>query len=803
MDWNLFHTIVLSYIPHGHCYLWKSGLVSLHAISDGLIALAYFSIPCTLGYFVFKRKDLPYPWLFGLFGVFIISCGITHIFEIWTLWHPTYWLSGSAKALTAAVSMFTAVQLFPVVPQALALTSPAELEAANQALKREITERQLIEGELQQSQQLLDNAFELSLIGNALVTPEGDWIKVNPALCQMLGYAESELLQTNFRDITYPEDLAADQNYIDQLLCDEIHACEFEKRYIHRHGHIIWALLSVSLVRDSEGQPLNFIVQIQDITGRKQAEETLRSMNEQLELAVNERTTELEKAYARLKKSKAQYQDLYDHAPDMYGSVDIKSKKIIRCNQTLMQELCYCKKEVLGRPIFELYHPDCHPQAERAFQTFMKTGKVKDAQLALQRKDGSRLEVSLNAQAVRDDEGNILYSRSSWRDITKRKRLEAQLQEANSDLEQRVQERTQALISVNERLQQEARVRQQLDLARQQSEERLQLALEGSGDGLWDWDITTGALYLSPQWLAMLGYETDDFPAEVSTWKQLVHPEDQPWVMKLLSDHLQDSSNPYVFDYRVKTKSGQWKWIGNYGKVVARDSGGEPLRMAGMHKDISIRKQREEQIKASLKEKEVMLQEIHHRVKNNLQVISSLLNLQARNVKDPGTLEVIKESQNRVSSMALVHEKLYQSKNLDKINFAEYVNDLVNSLIRSYQSQSGRVKVSIDVESVALQLDTAIPCGLIINELVSNALKYAFPDCPTPEIKISMQTDAANELKLVIADNGVGISPDFDWRQSRSLGLRLVSNLTRQLSGKLDLLRDEGTAFSLTFPAQA
>lgn len=452
MDWNLLDNILLSYIPHGHCYLWKSSLVSLHAISDALIASAYFSIPCTLGYFVFKRKDFPYPRIFGLFGAFIISCGITHVLEIWTLWYPTYWLSGFAKAFTAAISLFTAIELFSIVPQALALKSPAKLEAANLALKREIAERQQVEIELKQSQHLLDDAFEFALIGNALVNLEGNWIKVNPALCGILGYSEAELLSTNFRNITDPEDLEADQNCIDQLLSGKSSSCQFEKRYIHKQGHIIWVLLSIVLERTSEGQPLKFIAQIDDITSRKQAEQDLNSLIGQLELAVSERTIELEKAYSRLQESQAEYQDLYDNAPDMYVSADAKEATVVLCNQTLINELGYSNQEILGHPILKLYHPDCYSNLETTFQASIETGEVQDAQLVLQRKDGSKLDVSLNSRVVRDQTGNILYCRSSWRDISVRKQLERQLQQVNIELEQRVQHRTEELSNTLETL---------------------------------------------------------------------------------------------------------------------------------------------------------------------------------------------------------------------------------------------------------------------------------------------------------------------------------------------------------------
>ncbi|RUR86749.1 ATP-binding protein [Chlorogloeopsis fritschii PCC 9212] len=139
-----------NFIPHGHCYLWKPELVGLHILSDAVITLSYYSIPLTLLYFVRKREDIPFKSIFLLFGAFIVSCGTTHIMEVWTLWHPDYWLSGGIKAFTAIISFYTALTLIPLVPQALALPSPEQLEVANQALQEEITERKRVEHELRQ-----------------------------------------------------------------------------------------------------------------------------------------------------------------------------------------------------------------------------------------------------------------------------------------------------------------------------------------------------------------------------------------------------------------------------------------------------------------------------------------------------------------------------------------------------------------------------------------------------------------------------------------------------------------------------
>ncbi len=208
----------------------------------------------------------------------------------------------------------------------------------------------------------------------------------------------------------------------------------------------------------------------------------------------------------------------------------------------------------------------------------------------------------------------------------------------------------------------------------------------------------------------------------------------------------------------------------------------------------------EEQLKESLKEKEILLREIHHRVKNNMQIISSLLMLQEELSKDEKVTEMLKDSQNRITSMALIHEKLYRSENLSKIDLNEYIDDLVSSLFQSYGVSESKVALNINVENVLLGIDTAIPCGLIINELISNSLKHAFPECKNGEIKISLRSTDENMIELLIGDNGVGIPKGVDFRKTESLGLHLVNILVEnQLHGEIQLNRDKETEFKIKF----
>ena len=215
--------------------------------------------------------------------------------------------------------------------------------------------------------------------------------------------------------------------------------------------------------------------------------------------------------------------------------------------------------------------------------------------------------------------------------------------------------------------------------------------------------------------------------------------------------------------------------------------------------EIAERKRAEEQITASLKEKELLLKEIHHRVKNNLQVISSLLSLQSQSIESQSALEIFKESQNRIRTMALIHEKLYRSRDLARVDFADYIRNLATYLVRSYRAYSGPVSLKIDADGVSLGIDAAIPCGLIVNELVSNALKHAFPDGRAGEIRIGLYPDGGRQLTLVVADDGVGFPEGLDFQNTESLGMQLVNTLANQLDGTVELHDNGGTEFKITF----
>jgi two-component sensor histidine kinase len=216
-------------------------------------------------------------------------------------------------------------------------------------------------------------------------------------------------------------------------------------------------------------------------------------------------------------------------------------------------------------------------------------------------------------------------------------------------------------------------------------------------------------------------------------------------------------------------------------------------------RDISERKLAETKLRNSLNEKEVLLKEIHHRVKNNLQIVSSILNLQMDQIEDPAALELFQESQSRVRSIALFHEKLYQSEDLARVDIAEYLKGLTSGLFATYGIDPDVLQLSLKVDDIPMGVDAAITSGLIVNELLSNSLKHAFPDGRRGKVRVELRADPAGAV-LEVMDDGIGVPDHLDFRNPATLGLKLVSILTDQLRGTIELDRSHGTRFVVRFP---
>jgi PAS domain S-box-containing protein len=381
----------------------------------------------------------------------------------------------------------------------------------------------------------------------------------------------------------------------------------------------------------------------------------------------------------------------------------------------------------------------------------------------------------------------LLEKRAAERNLA-----EAALKDLNETLENRVVERTAALSA---------------------SESTLRAILTQMPSGVTVRDARTGTIILSnSRSLEILG-DLVEVPDQFPRYRGF-HPDGSPIRTEEWPLSRSMTNGEIVKQEEVECEQVNGTRITlSISSVPIRDRNGEITMGVAIFDDITKRKRAEEALKkahddlaklveqrtSELREKEVMLKEIHHRVKNNLQVISSLVGLQADGSSDETVREVLRDVTYRVRSMALVHEKLYQSNDLAHIDFAEYTRGLLSYLWRAHGAVAATVRLTLDLKPVSLPVDTAVPCGLILNELAGNALKHAFHGRSDGEVIVSLQNSADGRIHLSVADNGVGLPAEFDWREASSLGLRLVQMLSGQLDASVEASGEEGTRFEIVF----
>jgi two-component sensor histidine kinase len=281
-----------------------------------------------------------------------------------------------------------------------------------------------------------------------------------------------------------------------------------------------------------------------------------------------------------------------------------------------------------------------------------------------------------------------------------------------------------------------------------------------------------------------------------------MHPDDRERSLDVIQKAIMGNREDRGLINRQKTKEG-YKTI-EWSGAPFFNSDKQYIGFQASGRDITERKLSEEKIKTSLKEKEVLLAEVHHRVKNNMQVIISLLRLQAKRIEDKKYADIFMEAEDRIRSMALIHEQLYQSQDFANIDFGEYAKSLVKGLFISHGVDPSKIRFNVDIKDVSFDLESAVPCGLIISELVSNSLKHAFPRGKEGQISVELRPVSEAELELMVSDDGVGIPEDLDIEQTDTMGLNLVKLLAEhQLDGKITLNRTQGTQIHIKFKRAA
>jgi PAS domain S-box-containing protein len=329
-----------------------------------------------------------------------------------------------------------------------------------------------------------------------------------------------------------------------------------------------------------------------------------------------------------------------------------------------------------------------------------------------------------------------------------------------------------------------------------QSEEKYRKTLETIADGYYEVDLDGTLTLINDSLCEIMGYQREELQG--MNYRRLVEEEEAKRVFEAFYEVFSTGLAKPAFTYEVVKKDGTRRHV-SVSISVMRNSMGHRCGFRGIFRDITDRKRAEDKLRASLQEKEILLREIHHRVKNNLAVVNSLLRLQSRHAKDSFHREMFREAQDRIGAMAMAHEKLYQSENLACVRIRDYVGSLVDHLSASTGRVGNKIELTKDIEDLSFGLETAGPLGFILTELVSNCMKHAFPQARKGKINISLHRFNGDAFELVVGDDGIGFPVDVTFEDPRSLGLNLVRIFSRQLLGKLDITNNRGTEIKLTF----
>ena len=434
------------------------------------------------------------------------------------------------------------------------------------------------------------------------------------------------------------------------------------------------------------------------------------------------------------------------------------SGSITYANQSFLRLWGYDHtSEVLGRSVLAFWQD---PGTVEPLIGIIQTQGFWLGELVAKRQDGSTATFEVAAHSVSDREGTIIAMMASFTDVSERKRT--------------------------------------LDALRN-SELRLKEAQRIAQLGSWELNLHTGRLHWSDEIFRLFEIDPNEFDATYEAFLKTVHPDDRDTVNLAYSNSLRDRL-PYRIIHRLQMPDGRIKHVEEQCETEFTHEG-TPLQSRGTVQDVTERVMAENTIRKALLEKETLLKEIHHRVKNNLQIISSLLYFHAKRVADPAWMETFQETRTRLQSMILVHEKLYQSSDLSAVDFCDYTQILVKEL-QSTSIRNQQIQFRVNAEPLTLPIELAQPCGMIFVELMTNVIKYAYPSDTTGEAEVSVRT-RNNSVELIVQDHGTGIPIDFDPIKSNSFGWQLIRRLSAQLNGNFLIERNDGTKVTISFPLPA
>ena len=617
------------------------------------------------------------------------------------------------------------------------------------------------------------------------------FIDVNEAAVLQYGYSRAEFLQMQITDIYPPEQVILLENYFREKK-DEFNLSG-EWKHRQKNGEIIHVEVFTRSI-DYGGIDAQ-LVDVRDITQRKKVEKNLQ-------------------------ESEARFRAISQAIPVPLIIFRLSDGLILYANPELRQILRCSSEDLINRPLSDLYYDLA--EAKEILAALQQRESLQNHELLLKRADGSYFWAIASLQHLSfNGESAIL---AVFSDITERKQTELafKAQAEREQLMRTVAQRIRQSLNLQDIL--NTTVEEVRDLLRVDRVVVYQFAPDMSG--------TIVAESVGAGWTVALGVQIEDTCFQTGGGVEY-HQGRKRAIANIYTAGLSNCHLHLLEQFEVKANlvvpillkidednAGYCLW----GLLVAhqcsssRDWEDHQLDLLDQltvqiaiaiqqssifqqaQNELAERQKAETNLRAALVEKEVLLKEIHHRVKNNLQIVSSLLQLQAQTLKDPEIIRVFQDSQNRIDSISLVHRNLYISPNIGKLDVVEYVENLVTSILISYQLEPGRISLETHIEAISLNVDQAIACGLVINELLSNSLKHAFPGQKTGRITIDLR-DIGNHIEMIIQDNGVGLPDNLDWSNTDSLGLSLVYDLvTEQLEGSITIEPNHGTAFKIYFP---
>ncbi|HTX71182.1 MAG TPA: PAS domain S-box protein [Rectinemataceae bacterium] len=602
-------------------------------------------------------------------------------------------------------------------------------------LARDITERKSVEESLRREGYLLQVLMNSSLVHIYFKDLESRFIMASASTAELFGVGSSDQLvgKTDFDLFTKEH---AQQAYEDeQNIIRTGEALKKEERETWEGMPDTWVLTEKMPLRDRDGSVMGIFGISSDITERKRAEEALREREER-------------------------YRSLFENAPVgiFYSTVEGKEisvnaeyarifgfdspeELISIVNQRTTADIIFDRPEVRSRLIG---------------RALANVGSWIRTEQEYRRRDGSHVLTNLAFRALPE---NPDVMEGFVEDISERKAAETSLR---------------------------------------RSEARIRNFILSANVGTWELDVQTGGVRIDQKSLELLGYAVGEVSFDtLDDWFLLKHPEDRESTRRVLQQYIEGRTEFYSSESRMRHRDGTWLWILARGKIVERGADGKPLLMYGIHMDITERKRAEERIRNLLAEKETLLREVHHRVKNSMGTVYSLLDLQAASTDEPRVAAVLEDAGRRIQSMLLLYEELYRAERFERASVKDFLSFLVDTILETFPL-GDRVRAEKRIGDFDLDVRRLQPLGIIVNELLTNAMKYAFVGRPGGTLLVSAER-VRESIVVVVQDDGVGLPPDPGTSSASGLGLSLVDSLVKQIGARLSVERGSGTRFVIEF----